>query len=151
MCFSSFPSFFFLPLYAYPFVYLFYVMKNSKQYLKHMQLVGYGQNSVDSLSIYNTSWYLGGTWQLLRFRNPVLFIKGPLNFHSIQVLSLVPKEQDGENFDNALARVRRCVGGGTEADNADSDSDIEVVADSVSVNLRCPVSTVTISENALGP
>jgi E3 SUMO-protein ligase PIAS1 len=87
----------------------------------------------------------------LRFRNPVLFIKGPLNFHSIQVLSLVPKEQDGENFDNALARVRRCVGGGTEADNADSDSDIEVVADSVSVNLRCPVSTVTISENALGP
>uniref|UniRef100_A0A0E0P0J0 SP-RING-type domain-containing protein n=1 Tax=Oryza rufipogon TaxID=4529 RepID=A0A0E0P0J0_ORYRU len=56
-----------------------------------------------------------------------------------QVLSLVPKEQDGENFDNALARVRRCVGGGTEADNADSDSDIEVVADSVSVNLRCPM------------
>ncbi|KAF0889658.1 hypothetical protein E2562_030139 [Oryza meyeriana var. granulata] len=56
-----------------------------------------------------------------------------------QVLTLVPKEQDGEYFDDALARVRRCVGGGTEADNADSDSDIEVVADSVSVNLRCPM------------
>ncbi|XP_072151478.1 E3 SUMO-protein ligase SIZ2-like [Setaria viridis] len=47
-------------------------------------------------------------------------------------------EQVGEKFDDALARVRRCVGGGTEANNADSDSDIEVVADSVSVNLRCP-------------
>jgi len=33
----------------------------------------------------------------------------------------VPKEQDGENFDDALARVRRCVGGGAEANNADSD------------------------------
>uniref|UniRef100_A0A0D9XN58 SP-RING-type domain-containing protein n=1 Tax=Leersia perrieri TaxID=77586 RepID=A0A0D9XN58_9ORYZ len=51
----------------------------------------------------------------------------------------VEQEQDGENFNDALARVRRCVGGGTEADNADSDSDIEVVADSVSVNLRCPM------------
>ncbi|KAM3312265.1 hypothetical protein ACQJBY_032315 [Aegilops geniculata] len=56
-----------------------------------------------------------------------------------EVLNLVPKEQDGEKFDDALSRVRRCVGGGTEADNADSDSDIEVVADSVSVNLRCPM------------
>jgi E3 SUMO-protein ligase PIAS1 len=60
---------------------------------------------------------------------------------------LVPKEHDGEKFDDALARVRRCVGGGTEADNAESDSDIEVVADSVSVNLRCPVSTLAINEN----
>jgi E3 SUMO-protein ligase PIAS1 len=59
----------------------------------------------------------------------------------------VPKEHDGEKFDDALARVRRCVGGGTEADNAESDSDIEVVADSVSVNLRCPVSTLAINEN----
>ncbi|KAM3293093.1 hypothetical protein ACQJBY_036585 [Aegilops geniculata] len=56
-----------------------------------------------------------------------------------EVLNLVPKEQDGEKFDDALSRVRRCVGGGTEADSADSDSDIEVVADSVSVNLRCPM------------
>lgn len=56
-----------------------------------------------------------------------------------EVLSLVPKEDDGEKFDYALARVRRCVGGGAEADKADSDSDIEVVADTVSVNLRCPM------------
>jgi E3 SUMO-protein ligase PIAS1 len=63
---------------------------------------------------------------------------------------LVPSEQDGEKFDDALARVRRCVGGGTEANNADSDSDIEVVADSVSVNLRCPVSTLAVV-HALDP
>jgi E3 SUMO-protein ligase PIAS1 len=62
----------------------------------------------------------------------------------------VPSEQDGEKFDDALARVRRCVGGGTEANNADSDSDIEVVADSVSVNLRCPVSTLAVV-HALDP
>ncbi|XP_066359070.1 E3 SUMO-protein ligase SIZ2-like [Miscanthus floridulus] len=61
-----------------------------------------------------------------------------------QVLNLVPKEQDGENFDDALARVRRCVGGGAEANNADSDSDIEVVADSVSLNLRCPMTASRI-------
>ncbi|KAG0519624.1 hypothetical protein BDA96_08G002700 [Sorghum bicolor] len=61
-----------------------------------------------------------------------------------QVLNLVPKEQDGEKFDDALARVRRCVGGGAEANNADSDSDIEVVADSVSVNLRCPMTASRI-------
>ncbi|CAL4886005.1 unnamed protein product [Urochloa decumbens] len=61
-----------------------------------------------------------------------------------QVLNLVPKEQDGEKFDDALARVRRCVGGGTEANNADSDSDIEVVADSVSVTLRCPMTASRI-------
>ncbi|KAL6597535.1 hypothetical protein ACP70R_046975 [Stipagrostis hirtigluma subsp. patula] len=61
-----------------------------------------------------------------------------------QVLSLVPKEQDGEKFNDALARVCRCVGGGTEADNAESDSDIEVVADSVSVNLRCPMTASRI-------
>ncbi|XP_042397995.1 E3 SUMO-protein ligase SIZ1-like [Zingiber officinale] len=56
-----------------------------------------------------------------------------------QVLNLVPKEANGEQFQEALARVRRCVGGGAEAENADSDSDIELVADSVTVNLRCPM------------
>ncbi|KAH7560992.1 hypothetical protein JRO89_XS10G0155600 [Xanthoceras sorbifolium] len=55
-----------------------------------------------------------------------------------QVLKLIPKESEGEHFEEALARVCRCVGGGTAADNADSDSDVEVVADSFSVNLRCP-------------
>ena len=57
-----------------------------------------------------------------------------------QVLNLIPKEADGEPFEEALARVRRCIGGGTSADNAGSDSDLEVVADSVTLNIRCPVS-----------
>ncbi|BAT01269.1 Os07g0440800 [Oryza sativa Japonica Group] len=63
------------------------------------------------------------------------------------VLSLVPKEQDGENFNDALVRVCCCVGGGTETGNADSDSDIEVVADSVSVNLRFPWQCPTCLKN----
>lgn len=57
-----------------------------------------------------------------------------------QVLNLIPKESEGEHFEDALARVCRCVGGGNAADNADSDSDLEVVADSIGVNLRCPMS-----------
>lgn len=57
-----------------------------------------------------------------------------------QVLNMVPKEADGERFEDALARVCRCVGGGNATDNADSDSDLEVVADSITVNLRCPMS-----------
>ncbi|XP_009601717.1 E3 SUMO-protein ligase SIZ1-like isoform X2 [Nicotiana tomentosiformis] len=57
-----------------------------------------------------------------------------------QVLNVIPKEADGEVFDDALARVRRCVGGGTATENADSDSDLEVVADFIPVNLRCPMS-----------
>ncbi|KAM7522316.1 hypothetical protein LguiA_012218 [Lonicera macranthoides] len=56
------------------------------------------------------------------------------------ILSLIPKEADGELFEDALARVRRCVGGGTPTENADSDSDLEVVSDSIPVNLRCPMS-----------
>ncbi|KAH9700765.1 E3 SUMO-protein ligase SIZ1 [Citrus sinensis] len=55
-----------------------------------------------------------------------------------QVLNLIPKESEGEHFEDALTRVCRCVGGGNAADNADSDSDLEVVADSIGVNLRCP-------------
>lgn len=57
-----------------------------------------------------------------------------------QILNMIPKESDGERFEDALARVRRCVGGGGTADDADSDSDLEVVADSFTVNLRCPMS-----------
>jgi hypothetical protein len=60
----------------------------------------------------------------------------------VQVLSLIPKEGEGESFEDALARVRRCLGGGGATDNADSDSDLEVVTESVTVNLRCPVSFV---------
>lgn len=58
---------------------------------------------------------------------------------------MIPKEDEGERFEDALARVRKCVGGGAATENADSDSDIEVVADLVPVNLRCPVSSVTIA------
>lgn len=54
---------------------------------------------------------------------------------------MIPKEPDGEIFEDALARVRRCVGGRTATENADSDPDLEaVVTDFVPVNLRCPVS-----------
>lgn len=56
---------------------------------------------------------------------------------------MIPGEAEGECFEDALARVRKCVGGGTATENADSDSDIEVVADSIPVNLRCPVSVNT--------
>lgn len=57
-----------------------------------------------------------------------------------QVLNLIPKEAEGERFEDAFARVCRCIGGGAAAENADSDSDLEVVAESVTVNLRCPMS-----------
>uniref|UniRef100_A0A7N0ZTP6 SP-RING-type domain-containing protein n=1 Tax=Kalanchoe fedtschenkoi TaxID=63787 RepID=A0A7N0ZTP6_KALFE len=57
-----------------------------------------------------------------------------------QILNLIPKEPFGEPFEDALARVRRCVGGGTSNDNADSDSDVELIAESIDVNLRCPMS-----------
>jgi hypothetical protein len=53
---------------------------------------------------------------------------------------MIPKEGEGEPFQDALTRVRRCLGGGDATDNADSDSDLEVVTESVTVNLRCPVS-----------
>ncbi|KAK7404685.1 hypothetical protein VNO78_05641 [Psophocarpus tetragonolobus] len=57
-----------------------------------------------------------------------------------QILNLIPKESDGEGFEEALARVCRCVGGGNATDDADSDSDLEVVSDTFSINLRCPMS-----------
>ncbi|CAK7325500.1 unnamed protein product [Dovyalis caffra] len=53
-----------------------------------------------------------------------------------QVLNLIPK--DGESFDDALARVCRCIGGGMGITNEDSDSDLEVIAEAITVNLRCP-------------
>jgi hypothetical protein len=58
-----------------------------------------------------------------------------------QVLSLVTSQSEGELFEEALARVKRCVGGGASLGNSDdSDSDLKVVAESVSINLRCPLS-----------
>ncbi|KAJ7980970.1 E3 SUMO-protein ligase SIZ1-like [Quillaja saponaria] len=55
-----------------------------------------------------------------------------------QILNLIPN--DGEHLEDALSRVCRCVGGGTATDNADSDSDLEVVSDTFNINLRCPMS-----------
>ncbi|XP_074286774.1 E3 SUMO-protein ligase SIZ1 [Silene latifolia] len=57
-----------------------------------------------------------------------------------QVFGMIPKETDGEPLGDALARIHRCIGGGITADDADSDSDLEVIADSVPVSLRCPMS-----------
>ncbi|KAM0948153.1 putative chromatin regulator PHD family [Dioscorea sansibarensis] len=57
-----------------------------------------------------------------------------------QVQNMIPSEANGERFEEALARVCRCIGGGTTKEDTDSDSDLEVVADSVTVNLRCPMS-----------
>lgn len=59
-----------------------------------------------------------------------------------QVLSRIPGEGEGESFDTALARARRCLGGGnSQVDNGnDSDSDLEVISECVFVNLRCPMS-----------
>lgn len=62
-----------------------------------------------------------------------------------QVLNLIPNQSEGEPFEKALARVCRCVGGGGSLENADdSDNDLEVVAESVTVNLRCPMSGTRI-------
>ena len=64
-------------------------------------------------------------------------------FAVFKVMDLIPSEKEGEPFEEAMARVRRCIGGGVGqgvgGDNNESDSDLEVVADSISVNLRCPV------------
>lgn len=57
-----------------------------------------------------------------------------------KVLDLIPREADGEHFEDGLARVCRCIRGGVAAENEDTDSDVEVIADSITVNLRCPVS-----------
>jgi hypothetical protein len=62
-----------------------------------------------------------------------------------QVLNLIPNQSEGEPFEEALSRVCRCVGGGGSLENADdSDNDLEVVAESVTVNLRCPMSGTRI-------
>ncbi|KAF9675228.1 hypothetical protein SADUNF_Sadunf09G0010300 [Salix dunnii] len=65
----------------------------------------------------------------------MIFNKIILNHLSLNLISL---ESEGERFEDALARVCCCVGG-TATDNAYSDSDLEVVADSFGVNLRCPM------------
>ncbi|KAL5733446.1 hypothetical protein ACOSQ2_033138 [Xanthoceras sorbifolium] len=57
-----------------------------------------------------------------------------------KILSIIPRATEGESFEDALARVRRCIGGGMATGNEDSDSDLEVITDSIKVNLRCPMS-----------
>ena len=65
-------------------------------------------------------------------------------WNDLQVFSSIPSEEQGESFDLALSRVRRCVVGCPATDD-DSDSDIEIVSESVIVNLRCPVSFTLVS------
>lgn len=65
-------------------------------------------------------------------------------FAVLKVMDLIPSEKEGEPFEEAMARVRRCIGGGGQGvggDDDGSDSDLEVVAESITVNLRCPVRT----------
>ncbi|XP_028107786.1 E3 SUMO-protein ligase SIZ1-like, partial [Camellia sinensis] len=57
-----------------------------------------------------------------------------------QILNLILEKQNCEPFEDALARVCRCIGGGVAMENEDSDSDLEVIVDCVTVNLRCPLS-----------
>jgi len=71
----------------------------------------------------------------------IVYLHKITSLQLLQVLSLVTSQSEGELFEEALARVKRCVGGGASLGNSDdSDSDLKVVAESVSINLRCPVS-----------
>ncbi|KAL2622576.1 hypothetical protein R1flu_002781 [Riccia fluitans] len=58
-----------------------------------------------------------------------------------QVLAMIPDVSKGEDFEEAIGRVRRAFSGSGEgnADDGD-DSDLEVVAESITVTLRCPMS-----------
>lgn len=55
-----------------------------------------------------------------------------------QILDLISNQQDGEKWEDVLARVRHCIGGGSAVEG--TDGDLEVVTESVIVNIRCPVS-----------
>jgi len=60
-----------------------------------------------------------------------------------KVMDLVPAVTKGEDFEDALLRLRRCIngggGGGSGVDDDDNDSDLEIITDSITVSLRCPV------------
>ena len=59
----------------------------------------------------------------------------------LQVLSLVTSQSEGELFEESLAHVKHCFRGGASQGNSfDSDSDLKVVAEFVSMNLRFHVS-----------
>lgn len=74
-------------------------------------------------------------------------------FVILKVMDLIPSEKEGEPFEEAMARVRRCINGGggqgLGVDDDGSDSDLEVVAESISVNLRCPVRTMLLWDMSL--
>ncbi|KAH9548194.1 hypothetical protein CY35_11G076200 [Sphagnum magellanicum] len=61
-----------------------------------------------------------------------------------QVMDLIPAVTKGEDFEDALLRLRRCIngggGGGSGVDDDDNDSDLEIITDSITVSLRCPMS-----------
>jgi len=56
---------------------------------------------------------------------------------------LIPAVTKGEAFEDALLRLRRSINGGGGAgggvDDDDDDSDLEVITESITVTLRCPV------------
>ncbi|KAJ9553704.1 hypothetical protein OSB04_017749, partial [Centaurea solstitialis] len=52
-----------------------------------------------------------------------------------QVINMIPGEQEGESFADAVARVCRCIGGGMAAANDDSDSDLEILSQLIYVAL----------------
>ncbi|CAK9271489.1 unnamed protein product [Sphagnum jensenii] len=61
-----------------------------------------------------------------------------------QVMDLIPAVTKGEAFEDALLRLRRSINGGGGAgggvDDDDDDSDLEVITESITVTLRCPMS-----------
>ncbi|CAK9190320.1 unnamed protein product [Sphagnum troendelagicum] len=61
-----------------------------------------------------------------------------------EVMQMIPAVAEGEAFEDAMTRLRRCINGGVGSggglDDEDDDSDLEVVAESITVNLRCPMS-----------
>jgi hypothetical protein len=60
-----------------------------------------------------------------------------------KVMDLIPAVTKGEAFEDALVRLRRCInvghGPGGGVDDDDDDSDLEVITESITVSLRCPV------------
>jgi hypothetical protein len=58
-------------------------------------------------------------------------------------MDLIPAVTKGEAFEDALLRLRRSINGGGGAgggvDDDDDDSDLEVITESITVTLRCPV------------
>ena len=57
------------------------------------------------------------------------------------MLILVTSQSKGELFEESLSHVKHCVGSGASQGNSDdSDTDLKVVAEFVSMNIHFPVS-----------